>query len=167
MGNNYNKEDNVEFSRLNEELIVRLNNCYGDGATLSSFFLLYFATSIVGLIQCVNFSNQNISFLIFGFISLTLYFFPIIILLAFSEKYKENLIGLINISMYISIYHEKINIDDLNQKVRGKKWEMLHKNTRRFSHKYESKEYFYLALTSFAFLVISFIISIFNYLYIN
>ena len=32
------EEDKQEYDRLKDELIVRLNNCYGDGAMLASFF---------------------------------------------------------------------------------------------------------------------------------
>ncbi len=157
------KQDNQqEYSRLNEELIVRLSNCYGDGAMLTSFFLIYYATIIVGLLQCIDFKNELLIFIIFGIVPLVVYFFPIVILHSFAEKYKENVLGLFNIALFSSIYHEKpVQIEN---KIYGKKWELLHKNTRKFASKHESKEYYFLAITSLALLLICFIVDLYLFL---
>lgn len=152
------EEDTQEYSRLNQELIERLKICYGDGAMLASFLLVYYATVIAGLIQCVAIESSFVSFLLFGSVSAVAYFFPVVILRCFAEKYKESYLGLCNVALFCSVYHEKPILSEGS--LRGKKWELLHFNTLNFTYKGENKEYFFLGMASLSLLLISFIVSI-------
>ncbi|MBQ3046969.1 MAG: hypothetical protein IJD54_02860, partial [Clostridia bacterium] len=156
-------EEMQEYSRLQEELIARLNSCYGDGAVLASFFLIYFATLIGGLFQCFGIKDLVLRFIVFGLVSSVAFFFPIIILHAFAVKFKENFTGLCNVALFVSYYHERPNIVK-DKNLKGIKWELMHKNTMSFASLHESKEYFLLAFTSFILLIISTVVAIYFYI---
>ncbi len=159
---NSNKEKDQEYNRIQQELMSRIKMCYSDGAMLASFMLVYYATVIAGIIQCFQIKNCITSFLLVGLISSVAFFFPIIILYTFAVKFKENFSAVCNISAFSSAYHEKPSIIKTNS-IEGTKWEILHKDSLSLSTRYEAKEYFLLALTSFFFLIVGFVGAIWIY----
>ncbi len=159
---NSNKEKDQEYNRIQQELMSRIKMCYSDGAMLASFCLVYYATIIAGLIQILQIDCEDVQFLLFGLISPIAFFFPIIILHTFAVKFKENFAAVCNIAAFSFTYYEKPGIVKSNS-IEGIKWELMHKNSLAMSTRHESKEYFLLALTSFFFLVASFVFSIFIY----
>lgn len=148
------KDDWQEYNRIQQELISRINLCYNDGAMLASFFLIFYASIISGLISCFQVDNANTMVLLFGIISAVAFFFPIIVLHAFAVKFKENFSAICNLSAFSAFYYERPSIFK-TETINGPKWELLHKNTISLSTRHESKEYFLLALTSLFFLAVS------------
>ena len=139
-----------EYERLQEELVMRVNKCYGDGALLTSFYLIYYATVVFGLLEWF-FNGKDgmtcIEMFVFAVLACILFVLLILILYAFSVKFKENYLSICNISAYIIFCHELptvIKRDEGNLK----KWELTHYDTVFGEEKYETKEYFLLALTS-------------------
>lgn len=151
-----------EYDYVQQERISRINTCYTDGAMLASFFLIYYATIITGLIPCLQIENANTMFLLFGLISAVAFFFPIIVLRTFAVKFIENISAICNLAAFSVFYHEKPAIIETND-IEGIKWESLHKDTMFVSTRYESKEYFLLALASLFFQAICFVVLIYLY----
>lgn len=139
---NNNREDkNQEYTRLNEELMMRIKNSYGDGVMLASFYLIFYAT-LIGVFCELYFGGMESlhGLVIAGLIFAFSFSVPIWILYAFAVKFQENFLAICNISEYLICYHEG---NDSH-----KKWESLHETRISGVKKYEGIEYFLLGLFS-------------------
>lgn len=154
------KNKEKEYERLNQELLMRVKNSYGDGIMLASFYLIYYATSIAALVQLIIAENNILTFVSLGLISSIVFCMPIIVMFAFSIKYKENFLGICNISAYLRIYHELPTLNDIcgNEL----KWEIAHKDTISPSAKFENKEYFFLSIMSIVSMIFGITVTIIN-----
>lgn len=144
------KDAEQEYVRLQEELLMRIKNCYGNSSTLASFYLIFYATVTAALLQFLcseTFFSKSINIIIFGFIACIVFTFPILIMHSFAVKFKENFLSVCNICAYITFYHELPSISKISD-IGGKKWELLSYDTLAPEAKFENKEYFLLSTIS-------------------
>ena len=109
MDNNYNSEDkNEEYTRLNDELLMRIKNSYGDGVMLASFYLVFYATLIGVFCELFGGKMESLYTLtLVGSIFSVAFSISIWILYAFAAKFKENFLAICSIAEFLICYHEK------------------------------------------------------------
>lgn len=150
-------KDDVEYNRLKNEQLSRIEKIYSDGAIVTSILLIYLITcvgSLCGVYQYVL-SHEAVPCLLVALVSvlsMVLFLFPILLCYTFALKSKEMMDSIINLSIFIKEYHEHPVLE--SGEIRGKKWETLHKNTTLPAILCERKEYYFLSLLSLILLVI-------------
>lgn len=150
-----------ELEYLNNELHMRMEKEYSNGAVLVSFSLIYFATVIGILINLIEsaLSHRLITILLFGAISGISFFFPILLYYSTATRNRENLSAIFNIAAYKKKYYERFCFSE--DEVSGGRWENFHKITMNNYFNKGSNEVFFLTELSFFLFVGSFVLTIY------
>ena len=148
-------EAQKELEHLNNELLMRMQKGYGDGAMLVSFSLIYFVTVIGVLIKFVECSELGLKDIcIFNALSIMFFLFPIFIYYAMTTRNRENFSALFNVATYKKIFFENYTLSD--GILSGGKWEHFHKTTYSAFFDKGNNEVFFLSILSMALYIGSF-----------
>ena len=140
-------ESQKELDHLNNELLMRIQKGYGDGAMLVSFSLIYFVTVIGVLSKFLESSELDVKDIcIFSVLSTLFFLFPILIYYAMTTRNRENFSAIFNIAAYKKRFFEKYNLSD--GILSGGKWEKFNKTTFSIFFDKGKNEVFFLSLLS-------------------
>ena len=151
-------EAQKELEHLNNELLMRMQKGYGDGAMLVSFSLIYFITVIGILIKVVDYQNpRRTDICIFAVLSTVFFLFPILIYYATATRNRENLSALFNIAAYKKRFFENYTLSD--SVLSGGKWETFNKTTFSSFFDKGKNEVFFLSGLSIVLQILSFLLT--------
>lgn len=150
-----------EYEALRKEINFRLDVIYGHGFTLASVILIFFSLILVFVVEVLKMSMLDNSILgqyiwidMMVILSIACFSaFPMLLVFAFSVKYKDNLRQICNISAYQTVFFEipsllsKASSEDIKGTIIG--WESFQRGQDKPSTTLIASEYVACAIMSF------------------